>query len=200
MVGNIERVFEKSSNEKHESTTKDEGEDKSDGEESKKKEERENCGNQTDTDEEIENADIAITEEPTIDANINKDSKAEGKLKKNGSQILPVSLPSYTKMASSLSGSSSAAAAAQIPTDDDGDIMGFPKDCGPRHGVKILSFERAMHIRALNHPHIAFERRGDLWRCTSEGLHNVKVRILTAVNFLDEYAHDKNHLRYLIFL
>ena len=64
---------------------------------------------------------------------------------------------------------------AQTMEEEDGEILGFPKDCGPRHGVKILSFERAMHIRALNHPHIAFERAGDEWVCTSDGFHNTKI-------------------------
>ena len=47
-----------------------------------------------------------------------------------------------------------------MPTQDDGDILGFPKDAGPRPGVKILSFERALHIRALNHPHIGKNETG----------------------------------------
>jgi hypothetical protein len=59
-----------------------------------------------------------------------------------------------------------------------GEIMGFPKDCGPREGVHILSFKRAMHVKAMNHPHITFERKGhglDAWRCTSEGFYSVKI-------------------------
>jgi hypothetical protein len=44
--------------------------------------------------------------------------------------------------------------------DASGEIMGFPKDCGPRKGVRILSYKRAMHVRAMNHPHLSFERHG----------------------------------------
>ena len=61
--------------------------------------------------------------------------------------------------------------------DASGEVSGFPKDCGPREGVHILSYKRAMHVRAMNHPHLSFERRGRnlTWKCTTDGFFDTKV-------------------------
>ena len=60
-----------------------------------------------------------------------------------------------------------AAVAAGGNHDGSDEILGYPKDCGPRENVHILSYARAMHVRAENHPHLEFERTGTVWRCVS---------------------------------
>ena len=55
------------------------------------------------------------------------------------------------------------------------DVLGFQKDCGPRKGVRLFSYRKAMHVRALNHPHLTFERRGKDWVCTSEGFPQLEI-------------------------
>jgi hypothetical protein len=62
--------------------------------------------------------------------------------------------------------------------DNSNSILGFPKDCGPRAGVRILSYQRAMHVRNLNHPHLTFERAGvgvDAWYCITDGFYDTKI-------------------------
>jgi hypothetical protein len=79
-----------------------------------------------------------------------------------------------------------AAAVGGEADDTSGDILGFPKDCGPREGVLILSYKRAMHVRAMNHPHLTFERRGagQVWKCTTDGFFETKVTDCVAANRL----------------
>jgi hypothetical protein len=73
------------------------------------------------------------------------------------------------------------ALSGQVPTsetDAANSILGFPKDCGPRSGVRILSYQRAIHVRNLNHPHLTFERAGsgvESWYCISEGFFDTKI-------------------------
>lgn len=73
--------------------------------------------------------------------------------------------------------------------DQSNSILGFPKDCGPRSGVRILSYQRAIHVRNLNHPHLTFERAGsgvDAWYCISEGFFNTTITDCIEVNIWKE--------------
>jgi len=80
--------------------------------------------------------------------------------------------------------------------DASGEVMGFPKDCGPREGVLILSYQRAMHVRAMNHPHLSFERRGKhlKWRCTTDGFFETKVTDCVTADRLPTPESEKKEM------